>query len=88
MSELRELFSADLCAALEAFVDERITATLAAVSKDSPWLTLESAARYAHVSTRTLSRAIERGQLRSTCLGRRRLINRADLDAFLEAARL
>jgi excisionase family DNA binding protein len=88
VNELRALLSAELVAALERLIDARIAAALAAQQPNgSPWLTLEGAARYCFVSERTLSRMIERGQLRSTTIGRRRLMSRDDLDAFLESTR-
>jgi excisionase family DNA binding protein len=46
----------------------------------SPWLSLEEAAEYLRVSERTLERAIARGRLDSTTIGRRRLVRREDLD--------
>jgi excisionase family DNA binding protein len=48
----------------------------------SPWLSVAEAARYLSVSERTIERAIERGRLRSSTLGRRRLLHRDDLDAL------
>lgn len=47
------------------------------------WLTREEAADYARVSLRKLQHWISDGDLRSSKLGARRLIRRADLDAFL-----
>jgi excisionase family DNA binding protein len=84
---LLRAFSPEAVAAIEALVEERVAAALAAQpNSGSPWLSLEEAARYVHVSERTLSRMIERGRLRSTCIGRRRLVHRDDLDAVLKAA--
>jgi excisionase family DNA binding protein len=48
----------------------------------SPWLSLADGAAYLGVSERTLERAITRGRLRSSTLGRRRLLHRDDLDAL------
>jgi excisionase family DNA binding protein len=52
----------------------------------SPWLTIDEAADYLRTSKRTLERAIVDGRLRSETLGRRRILNRDDLDAFARAA--
>jgi excisionase family DNA binding protein len=49
---------------------------------DSLWLSVTAAAAYLSVSERTIERAIERGRLRSSTLGRRRLIHRDDLDTL------
>jgi excisionase family DNA binding protein len=48
----------------------------------SPWLSLADGAAYLGVSERTLEREITRGRLRSSTLGRRRLLHRDDLDAL------
>jgi excisionase family DNA binding protein len=48
----------------------------------SPWLSLAEGAAYLGVSERTLEREITRERLRSTTLGRRRLLHRDDLDAL------
>jgi excisionase family DNA binding protein len=86
VSELRDLLAPALVAEIERLVDERIEATLAAHTENGsadPWLGLAEAAEYARVSRRTLSRLIGRGRVRSTCLGRRRLVHRGDLDLYL-----
>jgi len=49
---------------------------------ESPWLSVTAAAAYLSVSERTIERAIERGRLRSSTLGRRRLLHRDDLDTL------
>jgi excisionase family DNA binding protein len=49
---------------------------------DSPWLGLDEAAAYLRVSERTLARRIAGGRVRSTTIGRRRLLHREDLDAL------
>jgi excisionase family DNA binding protein len=46
----------------------------------SPWLSLAQAADYIGVSTRQLQRLIAQGKVRSTTIGRRRLLRRDDLD--------
>jgi excisionase family DNA binding protein len=52
----------------------------------SPWLSLADAAAYLSVSERTIERAVARGNLRSSTLGRRRLLHRNELDRFARAA--
>jgi excisionase family DNA binding protein len=59
---------------------------MASSSPFPPWLSLEDAAAYLHVSDRTLERRIASGRVRSTTLGRRRLLHRDDLDALARAA--
>ncbi len=51
-----------------------------------PWLALDEAAAYLRVSERTLERRIAGGRVRSTTIGRRRLLHRDDLDALARAA--
>jgi excisionase family DNA binding protein len=54
-------------------------------STDEPapcWFSPSEAADYLRVSGRTIEREIKRGRLRSTTIGRRRLIHRDDLDAL------
>lgn len=46
----------------------------------SPWLSLAEAAHYLRVSERQLQRLLARGKVRSTTIGRRRLLHRDDLD--------
>lgn len=46
----------------------------------SPWLSLAEAAEYLRVSERQLQRLVSRGKVRSTTIGRRRLLHRDDLD--------
>ena len=69
-------------------MDERVELDLAQRTVDGspPWLTLVEAAERLRVSKRTVARLIERGRLRTTRIGRRRLVHREELDAFLEAA--
>jgi excisionase family DNA binding protein len=85
----RPHISSALAKAIEDLVDAKLEAALAeraTSAESSPWLSLEAAAKYAYVSQRTLERRIARGQLRTTCIGRRRLVHRADLDAMNAAA--
>jgi excisionase family DNA binding protein len=86
MSDLRRLLSEDLVSALEALVDERVGAALAAhdvVNGFSPWLGLSDAAKYLGVSERTVARLLDQSRIRSTFVGRRRLLHRDDLDQYL-----
>jgi excisionase family DNA binding protein len=48
----------------------------------SPWLSVAEAGDYLGVSGRTIERELERRRLRSSTVGRRRLLHRDDLDAF------
>lgn len=52
----------------------------------SPWLSVREAAGYLCVSERKLQRLIARDRVRSTTLGRRRLLHRDDLDELARAA--
>lgn len=79
-----------LARAIEELVDAKVAAALAergTCSDYSPWLSLEAAAKYACVSERTIGRMVERGQLHTATIGRRRLVSRESLDAFLERQR-
>lgn len=87
MSDLGDLLSADLLDALDRFVRERIAEALVAQPDGSPWLTLEQAARYVGVSLRTIERRVQAGGVRSTNVGRRRIVHRDDLDALLLSGR-
>jgi excisionase family DNA binding protein len=78
------LLSPDLLDAIEALIAERVAEALAAQPVGSPWLTLDQAADYSHLSARTLARLVASGELRSACVGRRRIVHRADLDALLD----
>ena len=63
--------------------DERVAAALAeqhAARSGSPWLSIAEAAGYLRVSERKLARLIESGRVRSSTIGRRRLLHRDDLD--------
>ncbi len=70
---------------------ERVKAELVAELRSngepvSPWLSVRDAATYLQTSERTLARLIARGRVRSSTVGRRRLLHRDDLDAFARAA--
>jgi excisionase family DNA binding protein len=59
-----------------------VLAQIAERGGPSPWLSIVDAASYLSVSERTLEREIRCGRLRSSPLGRRRLLHRDDLDAL------
>lgn len=52
-------------------------------SPRSPWLSITEAADYLRTSERTIHRLVNRNRVRSTTIGRRRLLHRHDLDALL-----
>jgi excisionase family DNA binding protein len=87
-ARLEAMFAREALSALEALIAERIEAAFAARahSNGTPWLSLRDAAEYLAVSERTLERAIAKGRLRSSALGRRRILHRDDLDAYARAA--
>ena len=49
----------------------------------SPWLSIAEAADYLRTSERTVHRLVNRNRVRSMTIGRRRLLHRHDLDAYL-----
>lgn len=79
----------ELVAAIESVVDARLEERLSEIRHEEgrEWLTIAEAAEYARVSSRTLERLLTGGRVPSTTLGRRRLVRRGDLDAFLGATR-
>ena len=82
-SELERIFSLDVAAILEAEIDRRVQAVLVGLDLDrdgSPWLSEDQAADYLGVSKRTVQRMVARKRVRSTTIGRRRLLHRDDLD--------
>jgi excisionase family DNA binding protein len=56
----------------------------AARSDDQFTLTMQAASRFSGLSVRTLQRLIGKGKLKSTIVGRRRLVFKAELIALLE----
>ena len=91
VSESRETLlralSPEVVAALLELVDERVAASAPVADQDgSPWLSVREAADYLRVSERKLQRLIAKGRVRSTTVGRRRLLHRDDLDALATAA--
>jgi excisionase family DNA binding protein len=82
VSDLGSLFGPELVAAIERLVDERLEAKLAELGtgSSSPWLSISDAAAYLGVSERTIERHLKAGRLRSSYVGRRRLLRQDDLD--------
>ncbi len=84
---LAAVLAPDVLAALEELVEQRVAEAIADVRPEAPvWLPVADAATYLGVSERTLERAVARGLLRSSTIGRRRLLYRDDLDAFVRGA--
>jgi excisionase family DNA binding protein len=85
VSTLERIFAPDVAAILEAEIDRRVRDVLAEFdgrSDGSPWLSEAEAADHLRVSKRTVQRMVARGRVRSTTIGRRRLLHRDDLDAL------
>lgn len=89
MRDVRAIFGPELVAAIERLVDERVEARLATLTVDasSPWMTVAEAAVYVRASDRTVERLVTGKRIRSTTLGRRRLLYRDDLDVYLRSNR-
>ncbi|HXH35253.1 MAG TPA: helix-turn-helix domain-containing protein [Plantibacter sp.] len=85
---LASTLAPELLAALEQLVDERVGQELERRLADgahpaqsgSPWLSIAEAAGYLGTSERTVQRLVKRGRVRSSTIGRRRLLHRDDLD--------
>jgi excisionase family DNA binding protein len=77
----------ELVSALETYISERVEEALAShvtvTNGASPWLSVADAAGYLGVSERSVGRLLDRGRIRSSYIGRRRLLHRDDLDAYL-----
>lgn len=88
MTDLPDILGPTLVEAIERLVDERVEQRLREWNGDAvaQWLTIEEAAAHARVSQRTLQRQLAKGRVRSATVGRRRLVNRDDIDRLLEAA--
>jgi excisionase family DNA binding protein len=83
---LHGVLAPELLDVIDEFVAEGLRAALADLTPNgSPWLSLAQAANYLGVSERTVERGLARGRLRSSSIGRRRLLHRDDLDAYVRA---
>ena len=83
MSDLRDVLAPALVNALETLVDERVALALGGRQNGSTqpvWLSIEEAAAYLRVSPSTIGRMLKQDRVRSTYIGRRRLVRREDLD--------
>lgn len=80
---LAAVLAPDVLAALEELVVERVAELAPATENGSPWLGVDAAAGYLGVSRATVERAVARGRLRSSTVGRRRLVHRDDLDDYV-----
>ena len=89
MSDLASLFAPNLVDAIERLVDERVQAALQAHDDGStnPWYSVAAAAEHLGVSERTVARLLHNGRIRSTTVGRRRLLHRDDLNRHLLRSR-
>jgi excisionase family DNA binding protein len=84
---LSEVFAPEIVDALEAFVLELVTEQGNGTSEaESPWMGIDEAADYLRVSSRTVERRVKAGRVRSTTIGRRRLLHRDDLDRLAKMA--
>jgi excisionase family DNA binding protein len=88
VTDLRRLLGPDLVEAISQLVDERVTAVLSEHEQNQngdrrAWLSMRDAAAELGVDPRTLRRLVERGRIRTTSLGRRRLVPREDIDRLL-----
>lgn len=88
---LRDTFSAELVAALERLVDERVAAALARREEGagSRWLTVAEAAEYLRCSERAVYARIRKGRIPAEAVrhsGRRVYLDRLALDRALERA--
>jgi excisionase family DNA binding protein len=75
--------------ALEAIAERAAEIVLERQGKTeagSPWLSIADGAAYLGISARQLQRAITKGRLLSTTIGRRRLLHRDELERFARAA--
>lgn len=85
---LAAALSPHLLDALEELVNELAVAraTGSACDSSAPWLSIDEAADYLRISRRQLERYVKDRRVRSSTLGRRRILHRDDLDAFARAA--
>ena len=85
-SRLEAALAPELVTAIEQLVAERVEQALAeqvpaANGHGSPWLSVAEAAEYLRTSERTVQRLVKRSRVRSSTIGRRRLLHRDDLDS-------
>jgi excisionase family DNA binding protein len=86
---LLQSLAPELVEAIEQLIAERVlelAGDSAGIMSTSPWLSLDEAADYLRVSPRTLERKLATGRVRSSTIGRRRLLHRDDLDELAKAA--
>ncbi len=89
MIDLHAILGPEFVEAIERLVDERVRVALderGGADNGTPWLSVKDGAAYLRISDRQLQRAITKGKLPSTTIGRRRLLYRDDLDRFARAA--
>lgn len=79
-------FPPGLVEAIAERAAELVLEQLGQTDAGSPWLSLDEAAEYLRVNRRTVERLVARGRVRSTTLGRRRLLHRDELDSWAAAA--
>lgn len=67
-----------------------VTCTLAGMtsSGDIEWLSTQEAARRLGITTRTLYRFVDQGELAAYRMGRVIRVKASDIDAFIEASRI
>jgi excisionase family DNA binding protein len=83
---LAAVLAPEVLGALEELVDDRVRAEVAAATAsvgEAPWLSMKAAAERVGLSERSLERAIAAGRLRSSTVGRRRIMHRDELDAYV-----
>jgi excisionase family DNA binding protein len=85
-ARLSAVFAPEIVDAIEALVLELLAEQNGGDPEVSPWLGIDEAAEYLRVSSRTLERRVKAGRVRSTTIGRRRLLHRADLDRLARMA--
>lgn len=91
MTELADLFSPELVAAIERHVDRRVAERLASSANgngpETPWRTREQAAAHLHVSLPQLDLLRRRGKLDPDYVGRKPLYHVDELDALVRSWR-
>jgi excisionase family DNA binding protein len=85
---LEELLGPNLAGTISELVGELVAAAVeqqTGAPDASPWLSVPEAAGYLRASERTVQRLVARGRIRSTSVGRRRLLHRDELDAYMQS---